>query len=175
MAERTVGSLTVTITESCLAAAERGIKIELDDVLNNGVTCFQPNQDIYLRMYTSPESLDVTVKATNGVISTTPGTSTSSHEETVTISDGDGSVSYPIHEVSSIAWFGVAPCPIGQVSYTQGYDKLNCVTCSGSPDGGTLCTVTFGVINISYTAQYRTLVLNVSGAGEVVVYAYTNN
>lgn len=174
---RTVGSLSVTITESCLTLADdKQIKIELDDVLNNEQTCFEPNSDIYLRFYLTPQSLSITAEVTNGTLYATGSGGTTTHTEDVTITDGEGSTGYPINSVSSIEWLGTAPCSIGDVNWDVGRSYLNCPTgdCSGSPDGGSSCEVTYGVIRITYTSKYVGYVINVPEAGKAIVYAYEN-
>lgn len=174
---RTTGSLTVTIQESCIDIADdKNIKIELDDDANNGVTCFEPNQDIYLRFYLTPSDLDFTAEITNGTIYATGGGGTTEHTEEVTIQDGEGSTSYPIDSVSSIEWLGKAPCSISGVTYEQGRSYLACPegSCSGSPEGGTVCDTTYGVIKITYTSAYQGYVINVPEAGKVIIYAYEN-
>jgi len=173
---RTKGSLQITIVASCADDSDKGIKLELDEELNNEDTCFEPNQDIYLRLYLTPEDLDVTLKTTYGSLYATGGGGYSEHEEDITITDGTGSTGYPIHEVDSIDWLGNAPCGIDNVSWTQGSDVLICATdtCQGSPDGVDECEVTYGVVQIVYTSKYTNYVLNVPGAGTVIVYAYEN-
>jgi hypothetical protein len=172
---RTTGSLTVTVQESCITLADdKEIKIELDDDLNGGVTCFEPNQDIYLRFYLSPQGLSITAETTNGSLYATGGGGTSEHTEEVTITDGEGSASYPINSISSIEWVGNAPCSVGAIEYETGRKYLSCPSCSGSPEGGSSCEVTYGVVRITYTSLYKTYVLNVPEAGKVVVYAYEN-
>ena len=174
---RTVGSLSVTITESCLSLTDnKQIKIELDDDLNNGETCFEPNTDIFLRFYLTPQDLSITAEVTNGTLYATGGGGLSDHEEDITITDGEGSASYPIESVSSIEWLGRAQCDIGDVTYDTGYSHLNCPTgeCTGSPEGDDSCDVTYGVIRITYTSRYINYVVNVPEAGKAVIYAYEN-
>jgi len=172
---RATGSLTVTVQESCITLAEdKQIKIELDDVLNGGRTCFEPNEDIYLRFYLTPQGLSFTAETTNGTLYATGSGGLTEHTEEVTISDGEGSTSYPIDSITSREWLGNAPCSIGAVEWAVGRSYLNCPSCSGSPEGGSSCEVTYGVIRISYKARYVGYVLNVPEAGKVVVYAYEN-
>jgi len=176
MADRTTGSLTVTIEASCAADAAELIRIELDEDLNGGRTCFEPNQDIYLRLYTSPTDLDLTLAVTLGSISIVGG-GVSSHEESITVQDGEGNAGYPIKAISSKEWHGNAPCPAASVTFTAGYTQLLCPTenCSGSPLGDDTCEITYGVLDVDYTSDYRSLVLNVSEPGDVIVYAYAND
>ena len=177
---RTTGSLAVTITESCITLADdKQIKIELDDVLNNGETCFEPNTDIYLRFYLTPQDLSITAGITNGTLYATGGGGTTDHTEDVTITDGEGTVGYPIDAVSSIAWLGKAPCGIGDVNWDVGRSYLTCPVgeCSGlpeSPEGEDSCEVTYGVIRITYTSRYVGYIINVPEAGKAIVYAYEN-
>lgn len=172
---RTVGSLTVTVAETCITLADdKQIKIELDDILNGGLTCFEPNSDIYLRFYLTPQSLSITTETTNGTLYATGGGGYTDHTEEVVISDGEGSTSYPIDSISSKEWLGDAPCAIGAIEWAVGRSYLNCPTCSGSPEGGDVCETTYGVIRITYRAKYVGYVLNVPEAGKVVVYAYEN-
>lgn len=177
---RTTGSLTVTITESCITLADdKQIKIELDEVLNNEATCFEPNTDIYLRFYLTPQDLSITANVTNGTLYATGGGGVTTHTEEVTITDGEGNTSYPIDAISSIEWVGRAPCGIGDVDWGVGRSYLVCPTagCTGlphSPEGVPSCEVTYGVIRITYTARYIGYVLNVPEAGKAIVYAYEN-
>jgi hypothetical protein len=170
---RTVGSLTITVEETCLGD-DKQIKIELDDDLNDGETCFEPNQDIHLRVYLGPQDLSITVETTNGTVYATGSGGLSEHEDEIVITDGEGSTSYPIDTVTSMEWLGNEPCPIDTVEYAQGRNYLRCNSCSGSPDGGDACKVTYGVIRIVYKALYVGYILSVPEAGKVVVYAYEN-
>jgi hypothetical protein len=174
---RTVGSLNVTIVETCIDISDdKQIKIELDEDLNNEVTCFEPNSDIYLRFYLSPQDLDITAGITNGTLYATGRGGLSEHTEEIVITDGEASTTYPIEDVSSIEWIGNAPCAIGNVDWDVGRSFLACPTdgCVGSPDGEPSCEVTYGVIRIEYTARYIGYVANVPSAGTTVIHAYEN-
>lgn len=167
---RASGSLTVTIQETCVTGADASIQVEVNADDNGGATCFEPNQDFYVRVYTSPYNLDVVFDTTLGTYSyVSAGYST--HEEDIVITNGEGSTSYPIYAVSSIAWHGDAPCAVGALQWAQGYNYLNCPTCTGSPEGADSCEYTFGVLSVEYTSYYRLYRMNVTAAGKVVAYA----
>jgi hypothetical protein len=176
MAEtRTTATLTVDIVESCVDVSPL-IQMELDEDLNGGVTCFTPNSDIYFMLFPSPQSLDYSIKISHGSITRNySGDGFVRYSEYVTITDGDGNATHPIHTLESYEWIGTAPCPLNQLQFdTSGYRSFSCTSCSGSPDCGTSCEVVNGILKITYLSQFHSYVITVPSADTVLITAYEN-
>ncbi len=168
---RASGSLTVTIEESCITTGQdNNIQVEVNADDNGGATCFEPGQNIYVRVYTSPYNLAIDFDTTYGTYSY-EGAFFSTHDEELEINDGEGTTSYPIYSLTSRSWHGDNPCAINSVQWGQGYTYLQCPACTDSPEGGDSCELTFGVLNVEYTSYYRKYRINVPASGKVIIYA----
>ena len=173
---RASATLTVEIVASCVTDTARAhsIQLELDDDLNGGNTCFTTNTPVYIMLFPSPYSLDFSVDISYGTIeSNQADDGFVRYTEYVTISDGEGSSSKPIHTLESYEWIGRAPCPISQLQFdTSGYKFFKCNVCSGSPECGDSCEVVNGVLKITYLSLFKSYVINVPAAETVVITAY---
>lgn len=173
---RASATLQVEIAASCVTDTARthSIQLELDSDLNDGVTCFTPNTDVYVMLFPSPYSMDYLVDITYGTISRNySDDGFVRYTEYVAVTNGEGSANKPIHTLESYEWIGDAPCAIGQLQFdTSGYKFFKCNVCSGSPECGDSCDAVNGVLKITYLSLFHSYVINVPAVSEVLITAY---
>lgn len=174
---RVSATLQVEIVASCVSDTKRAksIQLELDADLNTE-TCFTPGTDVYVMLFPSPYSLSYSVKISLGTIFRNSGNDGyARYTEYVSITNGEGSTSKPMHTIESYEWIGTAPCSIGQLQFdTSGYKFFKCEACSGSPECEKSCDVVNGVLKVTYLSLFHSYVINVPTADTTIITAYEN-
>ena len=122
------------------------LKIELDDVLNNGETRFLFSEEIYVRIYKSPFTVTYDISVSLGSIYLV----TENIAETITREStgfyGDSlRTEKPINTITSIEKYDCSIIPSGDYSFTQGFDLVIPDSNSGIKEEPVL---------ISYTSRY---------------------
>jgi hypothetical protein len=136
--------------EEGIDTADKTITIELVDD-----ACVAKGQEFDVKVYTEPLTLDFTFDTTIGEFSHI-GEYTETHTETIFFTDGKGSSRYPIYSVTSAAWHGD---DLGNITWQQGFKSL------------IADTEAFGVLEITYVAQYNQYSILIFETGGAILFA----
>ena len=117
--------------------------------------CVATGQEFEVKVYTEPLVLDYIFDTTIGEFSHI-GEYTETHTETIFFTAGKGTAQYPIHSVTSAAWHGD---DLGTVTWEQGYSSL------------IAATEAFGVLEITYVAQYNLYSVLIFELGGAILFA----
>lgn len=135
--------------EEGIDSADKNIIIEAEE------SCAAAGQEFFVKLYTEPLNLVYTFDTTIGTFFHI-GEYTESHSETINFIEGKGSTQYPVYSVESAVWHGD---DLGNVSWEQGYRTLISDTES------------FGVLEITYTAQYNYYGVLIFETGGAIIFA----
>ena len=103
-----------------------GLKIELDNALNEGKLEFVFGEEIWIRVYCSPFTTTYSISCSLGSLySEQTGQITSVSEELGTFIGSSMQLSYPIYSISQIQRYSCDVLTSDQYSFTQGYDFIN--------------------------------------------------
>ena len=101
---------SITITIKSPEKDNEYLSVELDDIMNNNKTEFQPGDTVYLLVYTYPFDMPLITDISDGMLQE-EGTITLNKEDFLCFDDpqnNETEVSYPILNVQSHQWLGVS-------------------------------------------------------------------
>ena len=135
--------------EEGVDTADKSIKIEAEE------SCAAAGQEFFVKLYTEPLNLVYEFDTTIGTFFHI-GEYTESHTESINFSEGKGSTQYPVYAVVSAVWHGD---DLGDLTWEQGYSNLISAIES------------FGVLEITYTAQYNYYGVLIFETGGAIIFA----